>query len=220
MAMEDAVSLAERVAEVLRGEQELEPALSSYQDERAESVRKIQDAARPSLAWWERFGFYQRELDPLTFTFHFFSRSIGVAKIAQRDPGLVEQVRADWASRHGSLALESTLEVGGQPTSRFLRALPPDVPRVEAPADESGLSAAVAQLPDMGAVAVAGPAELCKVLLSEEARLRRHLTTFLVGDYDEDAAETLLLSGRCDAVVADPASGPAAAAAGHDEVAR
>jgi hypothetical protein len=53
---------------------------------------------------------------------------------------------------------------------------------------------------------IGGDQELPKVLLSEDAKLRRGLSTFLVGDYDDDAAETLLLSGRCDGVVQVPAS--------------
>lgn len=210
MAMEDAVTLAEQVAAVARGEQELESALSSYQEERAAAVRKIQDAARPSLAWWERFGFYQAELDPLSFAFHFFSRSIGVGKIAQRDPALVQQVRGAWTARHGTSALRSTLELDEQgraaQKARVLQAPPENLPRVEAPADELGLPEAIRELPEHGGVVIGGSQELPKVLLSEEARLRRGLTTFLVGDYDEDAAETLLLSGRCDGVVAVPTS--------------
>jgi 2-polyprenyl-6-methoxyphenol hydroxylase-like FAD-dependent oxidoreductase len=195
MAMEDAVTLAEQVASVFRGERDLESALSDYQEERAASVRKIQDSARPSLAWWERFGLYQRELDPLTFTFHFFSRSIGIAKIAQRDPALAEQVRGAWTARHGTEGL----------TDRLLQSPPNDVPLVLAPADERDLPEAIRTLPQHGAVVIDGTEELPKVLLSEEARLRRGLTTFLMGDYDEDAAETLLLSGRCDGVVTVPA---------------
>jgi len=208
MAMEDAVTLAEHIAAVSRGEEDLESALSSYQEERAASVGKIQDAARPSLAWWERFGFYQRELDPLTFAFHFFSRSIGVAKIAQRDPELVEQVRGAWSARHGAKALLTTLEVDEHGTAvempRYLHAPPTSIPQVEAPRDELCLAEAIRALPESGAVVIGGPQELPKVLLSEEARLRRGLTTFLAGDYDADAAETLLLSGRCDGVVAVP----------------
>ena len=208
MAMEDAVTLAEQVASVAGGELDLESALSSYQDERAASVRKIQDAARPSLAWWERFGFYRRELDPLTFAFHFFSRSIGVAKIAERDPALAQQVRASWTARYGAAPLQSMLggeqQGGAVQTARHRHAPPENLPVVEAPADEYGVPAALRELPERGGVVIGGPQELAKVLLSEEARLRRGLTTFLVGDYDDDTAETLLLSGRCDGVVALP----------------
>jgi sulfur transfer protein SufE len=45
---------------------------------------------------------------------------------------------------------------------------------------------------------------MAKVLVSEDARLRRGLTTVLIGDYDDDEAETIVLSGRADAV-ASPA---------------
>jgi 2-polyprenyl-6-methoxyphenol hydroxylase-like FAD-dependent oxidoreductase len=222
MAMEDAVTLAEQVTAVWNDEVDLDTALERYQDERSRSVGKIQDAARPSLAWWEHFGRYQRHLDPLTFTFHFFSRSIGVAKIAQRDPGLVGDVRSAWQAEHGAPALRSTISLPGHDValSRVLTQvgdqggvlevrdsdgtrlrLGSAVPLVRAPDDESELEAALAALPDGGVVAIVGDDELTKVLLSEEARWGRGLTTILVGAYDEDAAETLLLSRRADAVV-------------------
>lgn len=237
MAMEDAVTLAEQVASAWSGDCDLETALERYQDERARSVTKIQDAARPSLAWWEHFGRYQRQLDPLAFTFHFFSRSIGVAKIAQRDPRLVADVRAAWQETHGRPALDSTFSLtrSGSAGATLGRVLVPagsdgdlsavsdhrgtgvrlvpvtsdhdpghapyDVPLIQAPAHEDGLQEAFATLPAEGTVAITGDDELTKTLLSEEARLGRGLTSILVGPYDEDAAETLLLSGRADAVV-------------------
>ena len=211
------------------------PLWQRYQEERARSVAKIQDAARPSLAWWEHFGRYQRELDPLTFTFHFFSRSIGVAKIAQRDAQLVADVRGGWLAHHGQPALQATvplpegnagtLETVLLPAGRDgelalvrdrrgtqLRLVPSgsdaaastssyDVPLVQAPDDEKGLAASVDALPSAGLVAITGDDELTKVLLSEEARWGRGLTVVLVGSYDADAAETLLLSARADVVV-------------------
>ncbi|TGN65137.1 2-polyprenyl-6-methoxyphenol hydroxylase [Nocardioides eburneiflavus] len=235
MAMEDAVALAEQITAAWRGDDDLETALEQYQEERARSVAKIQDAARPSLAWWERFGRYQRELDPLTFSFHFFSRSIGVAKIAQRDAQLVADVRAGWLAHHGQPALQATvplpegnagtLETVLLPAGRDgelalvrdrrgtqLRLVPSgsdaaastsayDVPLVRAPDDEKGLAASVDALPSAGLVAITGDDELTKVLLSEEARWGRGLTVVLVGSYDADAAETLLLSARADVVV-------------------
>jgi anthraniloyl-CoA monooxygenase len=209
MAMEDAVTLAERVASVAHGDEDLASALSAYEAERAESVGKIQDAARPSLSWWERFGFYQRELDPLTFAFHFFSRSIGVARIAERDPSLVQQVRAAWQATHGASPLLTTIngdDHTGSQTPRFLHSLPHGMPRVDAPAREHALAEKARELPEQGELLIVGRHELSKVLLSEDARLGRGLTTFLAGDYDEDAAETLLLSGRCDGVVTIPST--------------
>jgi len=109
MAMEDAVVLAR---EVTAGD-DLGTALAAYQAARMPAVAKIQDAAVPSLAWWEDFGRYQRELDPLTFAFHFFSRSIAVDKMAERDPRLVDDVRRAWAGEHGQDALDTSLDLPG-----------------------------------------------------------------------------------------------------------
>jgi 2-polyprenyl-6-methoxyphenol hydroxylase-like FAD-dependent oxidoreductase len=233
MAMEDAVTLAEELADVFEGTRDLEEALNRYHTDRAKAVAKIQDAARPSLAWWERFGDYQQHLDPLTFTFHFFSRSIGIDKIEQRDPVFAHQVRSAWEAQHGTSCLRSSVPIGGVGPSLTrgcvlresretasehsgavhlvdgddrpldLSANPSNanvVPLVVAPDREEQVAAAITLLPTSGAVAIAGDHELTKHLLSEGARLNRGLTTILVGDYDDVAAETLLLSGRSDAV--------------------
>lgn len=194
MAMEDAVTLAEDVGSAFRGERSLEDALTDYESQRSASVTKIQDSARPSLSWWERFGLYQRSFDPLTFTFHFFSRSIGVTKMEQRDPDLVRRTRDAWRPDARVAVL-----TGARRTGR-LEELPPGTVVVPAPGDESALRACVDSLPSEGVVAITGATELPKVLLSEDARLRRGLITVLVGEYDDDAAETLVLSGRADAV--------------------
>jgi anthraniloyl-CoA monooxygenase len=194
MAMEDAVVLADQVALAFRGERDLPGALADYQAERSASVRKIQDSARPSLSWWERFGLYQRSFDPLTFTFHFFSRSIGVGKMEQRDPELVRRARQAWQA--------SPLLGRGAPRTGRLDKLPAEAVVVDAPANESDLAHAHASLPTEGCVAITGREELTKNLLGEDARLRRGLSAVLVGDYDDDTAETLVLSGRADAVIA------------------
>jgi len=222
MAMEDAVVLADRLAEVGRGERGLPEALQDYQEARAASVGKIQRSAGPSLSWWEHFGFYQRHLDPLTFTFHFFSRSIDIDRIAQRDPALVEDVRSAWRERHGAAALDSTVELTSpegdtRRVRRDLRTAPGAVgaalvlmdadgesvtlPVVTAPVHEDDLVNAVGQLPRAGAVVVAGEVALTRARLAEEARLRRRLHVVVLAPGAEDAAaETLILSGRADAV--------------------
>lgn len=220
MAMEDSVVLAEGLAGVARGEMELGTALAAFQDVRSRSVAKIHDAAGPSLSWWEHFGLYQRELDPLTFAFHFFSRSIGVDRIARRDPDLVDQVRSAWRSRHGDDALRCTVDLVGSDGGpvRTPRSLRIDdlgdasvtvggpggsvtVPLVHAPGDEAALPGAVTALPEAGTVAVAGADDLACDRLAEEARLRHGLTVVAVRPgADDAAAETLLLSGRADAV--------------------
>lgn len=222
MAMEDSVVLAAQVARAATEGISLSNALSAYQEIRKASVGKIQGAARPSLSWWEHFGTYQRTLDPLTFTFHFFSRSIGVEKMAQRDPGLVEKVRAAWIEQHGAAALESTVETHpASPTTTFGRRLELvtaengtahlvdrdgrsiTAPIIEAPTNESGVAAARKELPETGVVVIAGSG-LPRTLLAEAARLQESLVTIMSGPdlAADDAAETVLLSGRADAVAA------------------
>jgi anthraniloyl-CoA monooxygenase len=222
MAMEDSVVLAERLVAVAKGEQELDAALAEYEQVRQASVAKIQAAAGPSLSWWEHFGTYQRTLDPVTFTFHFFSRSIGVARIAQRDPELVALVREHWAEQHGGPALEGSVGIehaaGESVMARRLR-LWDEQPDVAVVVDGEGrevrlplvvvgdsVDQAVASLPETGTVVVRGPASLPRTLVAEHARLRKRLTVVVAGDdvADDDVAETLLLSGRADAVAVTP----------------
>ena len=221
MAMEDAVELARELTGVVSGERDLEQGLEHYQQTRARSVAKIQAAARPSLSWWEHFGFYQQHLDPLTFSFHFFARSIGIEKIAQRDPALVAAVRGAWLDTHGAPALRSALEVAGRDrTVRLGRDLellaetgPDEVvlrdpagitisaPVVVAPPDEAGLGAAERRLPAGGPVVIRGEQPLTRALLAEQARLSHGLVAVVSGpDLDDDVAETLILTGRADAV--------------------
>ncbi|MEI5005800.1 FAD-dependent monooxygenase [Micrococcus yunnanensis] len=227
MAMEDAIVLAREVA---TRPQDLPTALAVYQAQRKPEVAKVQDAARPSLSWWEHFGRYHNALDPLQFTFHFFSRSIGREKIRQRDPQLVAAVEQEWLRRQGADPLRTPLTLGGAEFSgRLLTAgaqgltdgtttLALDTPEVtvlEAPADETGLAEALAQLPASGAVLVRGGTALTRRLVSEEARLVWGLTAVLLEDADEDAAATAVLSGRVDAV----AVGTGVAAQGSGAVA-
>jgi 2-polyprenyl-6-methoxyphenol hydroxylase-like FAD-dependent oxidoreductase len=198
MAMEDAIELARQ----LGAHRDLPTALAAYQDARTPAVARIQDAAVPSLAWWERFGQYQRDLDPFTFAFHFFSRSIAVDRIARRDPDLVATARARWAEQHGTDALHTPLDLAGvRRAGRVLELSEVDgITRVDAPDDESHLAKAAHSLPDGGAVVISGGTALTRVLLSEEARLRRGLVSVVVDDLSDAAIETALLAGRADAV--------------------
>jgi 2-polyprenyl-6-methoxyphenol hydroxylase-like FAD-dependent oxidoreductase len=221
MAMEDAVTLAEELAAYASGAKSLGEALDEYQQQREVPVGKIQTAARPSLSWWEHFGTYQQALDPLTFAFHFFSRSIGIDRIAQRDPDLVQDVREAWCRRHGQSALASPVDLitdsGPVRTGRRLviRSSTADqasledrdgrvvtVPAVQVPDAGVDITKAARQLPASGTVAVVGPASLARTLLAEEARLRRGLLTIIAGtdDVDDVTVETALLAGRADAV--------------------
>jgi len=235
MAMEDAVVLAEELAALSSGVKSLTEALSDYQQRRQIPVGKIQRAARPSLSWWEHFGTYQRALDPLTFAFHFFSRSIGIDRIAQRDPELVNEVRDAWRHRYGQSALATPVDLvtdnGAVKTSRRLVIRSADggladlvdedgrvvtVPAVQVPENGDNITEAVGQLPTSGTVVVVGPASLARTLLAEEARLRRGLVTIVAGSevVDDVTVETVLLAGRADAM-AEPSE-----LAGSGEVAR
>ncbi|GLY29723.1 hypothetical protein Kisp02_30880 [Kineosporia sp. NBRC 101731] len=218
MAMEDAVELARRITALAHGEGDLATALDGYQRQRQAGVARIQTAARPSLSWWENFGLYQQTLDPLTFAFHFFSRSIGIERIARRDPAFVSQVRGRWQDAHGARATRAvlpglgpsplertvTLESVGEFTAtlRDSRGERADVPVLNSPGEEKDLSSAKARLPRCGAVVIVGEPTLARTLLAEEARLRRGLITVVAGPdvNEEEVAETMILSGRADAV--------------------
>lgn len=221
MAMEDAIELAAQLTAIAKGEKDLDAAVTDYVANAKVPVAKVQSAAAPSLAWWENFGTYQRTLDPTTFAFHFFSRSIDIDKIAQRDPSLAASVRGHWMLRHGTNALETPLEIAGVGLAG--RSLDLTVtaglatlsdrsgrhataPRVEVPSDAalSDVQPLVCMLPRKGAVVVDGPSSLARRRLAEEARLCKGLTVVVAGDdIDSVGAETLILSGRADAVACD-----------------
>lgn len=137
-------------------------------------------------------------------------------------------MRTAWEQGHGAPALRSRLRLpaveGEVELDRVLRydASGGEHVRVHdpsgaaallpvrvAPDEESGLADAVAALPESGAVVVAGPPGLTRTRLAEEARLVRGLVTVQAGPdlADPAAAETVLLSGRADAVAVPEGSG-------------
>ena len=222
MAMEDALVLAQELAKTI---DDPEAAFARYEVERKPEIARTQNAARPSLGWWERFTRYYDAFSPLQFTFHYFTRYLTLEKVRQRDPRLAASVEDEWTRAHGAHALDTPLSTGNIVfPSRYLQLRqlprpqltdpacgiavplgPPDggaVPLVAAPDDESGLSAAVDALPSGGAVAIAEGTSWTRSLIAEEARLRRGLVTILVEETgtDRDRAATLVLSGRADAV--------------------
>lgn len=224
MAMEDAIAL---VREVAAHQDDLELAFTNYEAEREPAVAKIQKHARGGLSWWEHFARYYNSFDPTQFIFHFFSRSIGIDKIRQRDPRLVESAENDWLDRHGNAPLETPLLAGstqfsgrvlclahpnGQPEltgpggSIALVTDPDDADAntgllLTAPDTEAGLATAFERLPvHAAAVVIQGGNEFTRTLLSEEARLGRGLTSIIVDDRGPVSALTLVLSGRADAI--------------------
>ncbi|GAA5102035.1 FAD-dependent monooxygenase [Haloechinothrix salitolerans] len=218
MAMEDAIALADALAAT---PDDLATALDTYEQVRRPQVAKIQDSARPSLSWWEHFGRYHDAFEPAQFAFHFLSRSIGRAKLAQRDPEFVAIAEHAWRASHdGHDVLDTPLELDDlRLDGRFLTddvPLGPRAMRLAAPDTEAGLPAVFAELDALAwqrpsAVVVHSGTSLTRALLSEQARLVHGIPTVLaepdVGSGTVDRAATLVLSGRADVVATSEAVG-------------
>src|SRR5438876_4416935 len=104
MAMEDAIALVAALDGTQRVRTDpdgIDAALAVYEAERHGQVARIQDAARPSLSWWEHFGRSYRTLPSWQFAFHFFSRSLPESKLRQRDAAFVDAVHRAWSAAHG-----------------------------------------------------------------------------------------------------------------------
>jgi len=230
MAMEDAIALVAALDGVGTDPDGIDAALAVYESERHGQVARIQDAARPSLSWWEHFGRSYRSLPHWQFAFHFFSRSLPASKLRQRDPAFVESVHRAWSAAHGGAMdpLHTPLDVAGatQPgrvvivedgAARLAAGSLPLRPGpgpwgawVSAPDTEDGLGhaqQAAARALAAGAclVAVAGGTPLTRRLVCEAARLEQGAVTLLVEDGSEDSvfedrARTAVLSGRTDLV--------------------
>ncbi len=209
MAIEDAIALAEAI---VAHPDDTGAAFTAYESVRQPAVARIQNAARPSLSWWENFGSYYHAFEPWQFAFHFFSRSLPTAKIARRDPAAAEEPQQEWVRRHGAPALASplVLESGtGDRLELAARLIPradlADVAVLEAPLDEEDLDAAIRSVfdsPDAPRAAlVTGGTPLTRQLASEAIRLRHGASAVIhEPDCDDDRALTLVLSGRADAV--------------------
>jgi anthraniloyl-CoA monooxygenase len=110
MAMEDAVALSQALASH-RGD--LEAALAAYEQAAQPRVRKIQDSARPSLAWWEHFGRYYEAFEPWQFAYHFLSRSITDARLARRAPDFIDASHGAWIKEYGAEPLQTPFAQAG-----------------------------------------------------------------------------------------------------------
>jgi 2-polyprenyl-6-methoxyphenol hydroxylase-like FAD-dependent oxidoreductase len=230
MAMEDAIALS---AALTTHGYDLAKALPAYEAAARPSVEAIQDAARPSLAWWERFGQYHDEFEPWQFAYHFLSRSITDARLARRAPDFVRASHDRWQAIHGAPPLETPLDRPGWSWPGRVLAVTSagaKVPgakdavlplraaagpgrwgaRIAAPDDEDGLDRAYAAVAGLAAagpvlVAVHGGTPHTRTLLAEQIRLRHRLPALLVDDgLDRDRAVTAVLSGRADLVGAAP----------------
>jgi anthraniloyl-CoA monooxygenase len=205
MAMEDAIELARVLTDK---ERDLEAALAEYEAVRRPGVERIQGAARPSLSWWEHFGRYARAYDPVQFGFHFLTRSITRGRLARRDPAYVAHVDTWWRNSNGAAPLDSPFQSAAirLPGRRLGSGeSPAETVWIDAPEDEAQLphaltavhSAAKADAPLIGA---RGGTPLTRVLIAEEARLACQVPALVAGPYDDDAAQTLIQSGRADLV--------------------
>ena len=110
MAMEDAVALSRALAE---HPGEPRAALAAYEQAAQPPVRRIQDSARPSLAWWEHFGDYHDAFEPWQFAYHFLSRSITDARLARRAPDFVDASHRAWTEAHGAEPLRTPFTHAG-----------------------------------------------------------------------------------------------------------
>lgn len=207
MAMEDAVALAEALA---GHPSSLGAALAAYEAAAQPPVRRIQDSARPSLAWWEHFGTYHDAFEPWQFAYHFLTRAMSDGRLARRAPDFTGASHRAWELAHGAPPLRTPFACDGwsadgrvvgiteQPFA--VAAGAPALPLLDdgpaasggawgallrAPDAEDGLPAAAGRLAALAGrgpvlAAVHGGTPLTRVLLCEQARLRLGLPALLV----------------------------------------
>lgn len=230
MAMEDAVALADAVANHLG---DVDEALVEYEQVRRPPVERIQGSARPSLSWWEHFGRSYDTLPGWQFAYHFLTRSLTDADLRRRDPAFVDSSHARWRHVHGADPLASGISVAGRTVPRRSVRLTADavdlgafrlslrsgpvgaepfalwVPIPTAEADLPAVLATVTKGIAAGAalVVAAGGTRLTRRLVCEEVRLTHGTPALLVEDGDGDTAVTAVLSGRVD-LVAIPGGAP------------
>jgi anthraniloyl-CoA monooxygenase len=225
MAMEDAIALAQALA---AHPGDLRAALAAYEEAAQPSVRRIQDSARPSLAWWEHFGRYHDVFEPWQFAYHFLTRSITDARLARRAPEFIDASHRAWTAAHGAEPLDTPFERGGWSVDGRLVQVKTDAVGapcavadlelgesgtggkwgglIAAPEDEAGLGEAyarLAKLADQGPVlaAIHRGSQLTRTLLCEQARLQEGLPALLIEpEVERDQALTAVLSGRADLV--------------------
>jgi salicyloyl-CoA 5-hydroxylase len=217
MAMQDALALARAIS----AESTLGDALERYEAERRPQVDRIQDAARPSLSWWEHFGVYAANLEPTQFAYHFLTRSgrVDHRRLREDDPGFVAEVERWFAAgsgvggrRHPLLVpLEGPVRSPGRVTA--LETPHPRAARIAAPAGRRELQEAfrrAASAVRAGAVLIAvAPAagvpeveaRLGAILLAERVRFELAVPVLLEApELDLSWATTMVLSGRANLV--------------------
>jgi anthraniloyl-CoA monooxygenase len=140
MAMEDAVALIDAIGTA----DDLPAALRTYEARRRPAVERIQAAAAPSLAWWERFRLLADRSDE-EFAFHFLSRSPSITRerLQGRDWRFVDRVERSYAEANGADAgaapLGCPLEIGNLRLASRLVVAPPADPSLLAAAAGAAL---------------------------------------------------------------------------------
>ena len=245
MAMEDAAVLAQTVAEHAS---DLDAALSEFEQIRRPQVAKVQNSSVPSLAWWDHFGEYYRELEPWQFGFHFFTRSISAEKIRVRDPQFVEVAERAWHEQHGAAPLETPLKAGALALdSRLLsvtagtadsvtltdgtsilvanQAAHEAEPLFSAPdSDRTALDEdSLSRLDELcaggpGAVIIKGGTELSRVLASEYVRLQHHVAAIVIEQGSSVRSRRAVDRRDCAATLVMSGRADAVAFDGEDEI--
>jgi len=215
MAMEDAIVLARELAS---HPDDVGAAFVRYQDERRAKVARIQTAAGPSLYWWEHFADYYDAFEPWQFAFHFFSRSIPLEKIRERDADFAATTEERWAQRHGSDPLRTPLTIGDVTFAdralawdREAQVLRHPTTGVEVQVsdgtvvDAGATDAQSVEIPRGSSFAlVSGGTDVARVAIAETIELAFKVPAIVVAP--ESDPETLVLSGRASAIVDDGAA--------------
>ncbi len=107
LAMEDAIALVDACR--AHGTSDIPAMLAGYERGRRLDVLKLQRAAQTSLEWFENTERHVRQT-PIEFTFNLMTRSkrITYGNLARRDPKLVADAAADFATRNGVVNVNAT----------------------------------------------------------------------------------------------------------------
>lgn len=209
MAMEDAIALADALD---THPDDLETAFGEYERVAQPQVARVQNAARPSLRWWEHFGKYYAAFEPWQFSFHFFSRSIPLEKIRMRDAQFAGAIEAQWEARHGTEVLDTPLVFGEHTVPGRVLSWSPDRKLVHTSGQQFDATRAHIvdlDLPQRGTtspntelIIVTGGDEEERVFEAERYALTGGVPVLVeIADSTADQAATLVLSGRADAVI-------------------
>ncbi len=100
LAMEDAMALVAAFKE--HGYDDVPRVLAAYEAAHRDDTERLQHAAQTSLEWFENTERYTKQ-SPLQFMFNLMTRSkrITYDNLALRDPDLVDEVTAEFATRNG-----------------------------------------------------------------------------------------------------------------------